>query len=109
MDHFVDKVGIKRSAPVDNHPKPPIHNYHPQQPQQPQPPQTPPQQPVVLTLQSPWVIAVGCLLTLILTVNIVFMCLERTKRRTYYPVKAEDSEFDEYSNSERDAINVVSN
>jgi len=82
-------------------------------PQQPQPPQ--PANDYFISLQSSWIMAIGGLLAVILTLNIAFMCymncckntgfgggrvsFSRARRSGYDSVKANESE--------ADAINVV--
>eukprot|EP00488_Nonionellina_sp_1-RS-2012_P002118 TRINITY_DN389_c0_g1_i1.p1 TRINITY_DN389_c0_g1~~TRINITY_DN389_c0_g1_i1.p1 ORF type:complete len:106 (-),score=30.04 TRINITY_DN389_c0_g1_i1:297-614(-) len=93
--------------------------HHYPQPQEPQPytPLTPPQQhPFAISLQSPWVMLIGAVLALVLSVNLIFMCyvncirgdsrsiISFARRRRYTPVKDADSEF----YSEHEAINVAS-
>eukprot|EP01084_Bolivina_argentea_P286298 491107_1 len=97
MDHFVNKVGIS-SSPHRVHNPNPVYDKHPIE--EPQSPVSPP-----WTMSWIYMAMVG-LVTVVFTVGIVFMCVYGIGSRSRYAqVKASDSEYD----SERDAINVVSN
>lgn len=132
MSHFIDDIGVTAEKKkkhddnyLDNEPQP-----QPQQPYQYQPYQQPvPQAPVtpnadyVLSLQSPWILAIGGVLAVVLTLNIVFMCymnccndsnnglrggrvsFSRARRSGYNSVKVNESGVDD--DSEVRAINAV--
>ena len=145
MESFVGSTGINhgqkiyyqpREEPPKQQPRqnPPEQYYPPQQPIQPVQPVNPvaPVSPVVpnvgpatgtwtINLSSPWVIALGGLLGLVLTFNIAFMtytnCCRASrdrplvlfgKRKGYKKVKIADSEDFSANDSENNAINVVS-
>eukprot|EP01083_Nonionella_stella_P299278 1015917_1 len=108
MEHFVDRIPVGSSPQPKPVPQSPVH--HPKYPLE--GPTAPVQQPWVISLQSPWVMAIGALLAVVLCVNIVLMCytncVEPNRAVRYSLVKATtdtDSEFDAAS-EERDAINV---
>eukprot|EP01084_Bolivina_argentea_P275980 470774_1 len=68
-----------------------------------------PQPQDYLNLSSPWVLAIGSLLAVVLTFNIIMMCYmncNKNARTGYNSVKLVDSE--DFDESEANAINVVS-
>jgi len=111
MRHFGDQIGInhgqKPNAMKNNEAEEP--NYY--DPNALNYPST-----VSLSLSSPWIIAIGTLLGLVLIFNIIFMCYincngERgrvlfERRKGYSSVKRVDS--DAFDESEANPINVVS-
>jgi hypothetical protein len=122
MGLFVGHTGVSDKAAPEQPPQQP-----PQQPrQQPQYPHEPQAQPFygaepasfVISLSSPWIVAIGGLLAVILAFNIVFLCymncnkrrgrgsVNRRRRSGYSSVKGVDSE--DFHDSEVNAINVAS-
>eukprot|EP00483_Globobulimina_turgida_P000056 UN00056 len=125
MQHFVDNIAVGHGRGNKPPPQQPFYqrpNY--QQPQQVNYPNYGPAAAApssfVVSLSSPWVIAIGGLLAVILVFNIVFMCymncrgrgrgivgrasLNRRRRSGYTSVKNVDSE--DFNDSEVNAINV---
>eukprot|EP00484_Ammonia_sp_Unknown_P001469 CAMPEP_0197020872 /NCGR_PEP_ID=MMETSP1384-20130603/1741_1 /TAXON_ID=29189 /ORGANISM="Ammonia sp." /LENGTH=80 /DNA_ID=CAMNT_0042448585 /DNA_START=1 /DNA_END=240 /DNA_ORIENTATION=- len=80
MDHFLGDIGVsteeKPNGPMpgnDNN-KHHQYNYYNNAPyQQPQAPVGPTSADYVLSLQSPWIMAIGGVLAVILTLNIAFL------------------------------------
>uniref|UniRef100_A0A7S0XNC4 Uncharacterized protein n=1 Tax=Elphidium margaritaceum TaxID=933848 RepID=A0A7S0XNC4_9EUKA len=104
MSHFLGNIG------VSNNPQPRLPA--PQQPQQPWSNVPSGDNGVyLLSLRSPWIMAIAGLLAVILTFNVGFWCYmrccddTRRGRVAYKKVKVQDSEFDE---SEANVMNVVS-
>merc|ERR1712176_1716598 len=104
MRHFGDSIGINygqnSKAIKINEPEEP--NYY--DPNAVTNPST-----VYLSLSSPWIIAIGTLLGLVLIFNIIFMCHINCDREKGVVSFAQKNEyFDDFDESEANPINVVS-
>merc|ERR1719411_1301663 len=111
MRHFGDQIGINHGqnpkARINNEPEEP-NGYDPNAVNNPS--------TASISLSSPWIIAIGTLLGLVLILNIIFMCYINCngekgrvffeRRKGYSSVKRVDSE--DFDESEANPINVVS-
>eukprot|EP00487_Bulimina_marginata_P010587 TRINITY_DN5642_c0_g2_i1.p1 TRINITY_DN5642_c0_g2~~TRINITY_DN5642_c0_g2_i1.p1 ORF type:complete len:173 (+),score=17.63 TRINITY_DN5642_c0_g2_i1:165-683(+) len=114
MNHFGDQIKITTKDQPQPQPEPNNNNnnnYKPEEPQQPQQPLSP--SSYTIALNSPWILAIGGILAVILSANIVFMCYMNCckeqslvtfgRRRHYSVVKDADSE--SFDDSEAQPIN----